>query len=294
MIYSRPPFYAALLRPLAALPYREAYWLFQSLNAALFATLFWFWLRPDPLLAIFGGISIPVVMSFANGQDILLLVVICAIAFELERRGKKFACGLLLPLLAIKFHLFLFVPLVLLVQKRWRSILGAAVGASILFLIAAFEQGLDWPVAYFHFLRTAEITPTPTTMPNLHGLILAIIGDSAPVEIILAACVALAVIFIAASIADFGPSLALAIVAGLLTSHHAYIQDMCLLLLIPVLAPDLPITRRITLAFLAPPAYFLLMLDGPPSAIVPFGILTLLAAIGWEAARIHLPVLKTA
>ena len=46
-------------------------------------------------------------------------------------------------------------------------------------------------------------------------------------------------------------------------SHHAYVQDACLLLLIPVLMPGRRWTRVAALCLLAPPAYFLLMAGGP-------------------------------
>jgi hypothetical protein len=289
VIYTRPPFYAVLLKPLTALPYRVAYGLFQALNLAALAAFLWFWARRDKLLCVLGGVSIPVVTAFANGQDVLLLVLICAAAWELERRQRLFLAGLLLSLLAVKFHLFLFVPVVLLVHQRWRMLWGGVVGAAALLGVSAIFQGWDWPAGYIRLLRSPEITPTPITMANLHGLLMATVGDLPRVELILAALVAFVVIWsllcATPGIRGFGPALALAIVAGLLTSHHAYVQDSCLLLLIPVLAPEYMWTRRIALALLTPPAYFLLMADGPVSALVPLGIVALFAMLAWEAAR---------
>src|SRR5215469_10027961 len=110
VLYSRPPYYAVLLKPIGALPYRAAYLLFEALNVAALVVFSYFWARRDRWLLALGVISVPVVTALANGQDILLLVLLGAAAGELERRGKSFWCGAILPLLSIKFHFFLFIP----------------------------------------------------------------------------------------------------------------------------------------------------------------------------------------
>jgi len=291
--FIRPPFYAALLRPFAALPYRAAYDLFETLNlAALFAFL-WFGARGDRLLCVLGGISIPVATALANGQDILLLLLVCLGGWRLEQREKPFWAGLVFSLLAIKFHLFLFVPAVFLLRKRWRTLAGTAAGGMALFAVGALLEGWNWPLRYLELLRTPAITPVSFTMPNLRGLLRATVGDAIGdvigVEVLLTALVALLFIWVTLRTPDLGQGLALAVAAGLLTSYHAYVQDACLLLTIPVFAPGLEWTRRITLALLAPPLYFLLMAEGPVSAALPLGIVALFTAIAWENPRSETP-----
>ena len=287
VIYIRPPFYAALLKPLARMPYRAAYWLFQALNLAALASFLWKWGRRDPWLWALGAISIPVATAFANGQDILLLVWTCAAAYELETRGKQFRAGLLISLLAVKFHVFVFVPLVVALRRQWRTLAGTAAGGAALYAVAAGLQGWNWPAAYLRFLRTPQITPAFFTMPNLRGLGMAVASDGSAVALGVEAASALAVVavllYAAPRIREFGAAIALAVTAGLLTSHHAYVQDACLLLLIPALAPEKRRTRRAALAMLAPPAYFLLMADGPASALAPLGFLIVFAVLAREA-----------
>lgn len=293
VLYSRPPFYAALLRPVAALPYREAYFDFEGLNlAALFAFL-WFGARRDKFLWVLGGISIPVATAIANGQDVFLLLLICLGGWKLEQRHKSFWSGLVFSLLAIKFHFFLFIPIALLLRKRWKMLAGTATGGVALFAGSAWLQGWDWPVVYLKFLRMPGITPAPFPAPNLHGLLSATTGDPAIVELLFTALIALALIWITLRTPDLGPALALAVVAGLLTSYHAYIQDACLLQTIPVFAPRLNWSRRIALSLLAPPLYFLLMADGPLSAALPLGIVALFVAMAWENLRSETPRLAT-
>lgn len=286
VVYIRPPFYAAMLKPLAALPYRAAYAVFQALNLAALASFLWMHARRDPLLLTLGGASIPVATAFANGQDILLMIWILAAARALERRKKHFWAGLLLSLLAIKFHIFVFVPLVMLAGKRWSMLAGSALGGSVLFGVACALQGWNWAPGYLRFLETPQITPTPMTMPNLRGLAMALAGDGSRaagvLELALAAAVTLALLYVLRKSRDFGASLAAAVVAGLLIGRHAYVQDCCLLLLVPALAPALAKSRTVALAALAPPVYFLLLANSAVSVLAPLSLLCLFGTIAFE------------
>jgi hypothetical protein len=96
VLFSRPPFYAVLLKPLAAMPYPAAYLLFQVLSvAALVSALRVLAPRGDPLWLL-GGMSIPVLTAFINGQDVLLVLAAAAASIALWRRGFTFASGLVL------------------------------------------------------------------------------------------------------------------------------------------------------------------------------------------------------
>jgi hypothetical protein len=271
----RPPFYSALLSALTPLPYRVSYALYQALNLAALGLFFLLWAPRDRVLWLLGGVSIPVVTAFANGQDVLLALLICAVSIELARRRQLFLAGLILPLCALKFHIFIFLPVMLLVRKQWRILAGGETGMAALYLVAAMFQGWLWPLPYAHFLRTAEISPTPFTLPNLRGLLLATTGDNLKVELILSALVAVAVVYISVKSKDFAFAFAMCVVAGLLTSHHDAIQDCCLLLLVPVFAGS-SMVRTVSLLLLAPPVYFLLLADGPVSGLVPLAMVALL------------------
>ena len=273
VLYSRPPFYALLLKPLAALPYRAAYSVFEGLNLAALAIFLLRFARRDAAVWALGGASIPVITALVNGQDVLLVVLAAAASLAASRRGRPFLAGLLLALCSVKFHMFVFVPVALVLQKRWRMLGGGAVGVAALYVASSLAQGWAWPVPYLHFILSPALHPAPFTMPNLHGLVVATVGDRIGVELFLAAIVAAAVIYMSAGSENFESVFAISIAAGLLTSHHAYIQDCCVLLLIPVFARHRPGLRTISLALLSPPVYFLLLADGWPSALVPAAIL---------------------
>ncbi len=275
VLYSRPPFYALLLKPLTGLPYRAAYSVFEGLNLAALAIFLLRFARRDLAVWALGGASIPVITAFVNGQDVLLVVLAAAASLAASRRGRPFLAGLLLALCSVKFHMFVFVPIVLVLHKRWRMLAGGTAGVAALYVASSLAQGWAWPVPYLHFLLDPALHPAPFTMPNLHGLVVATVGDHIGIELFLAAMVAAAVIYVSAKSESFESAFAISIAAGLLTSHHAYIQDCCLLLLIPVFAGNRPGLRTTSLILLSSPVYFLLMADGWPSALVPAAILSM-------------------
>jgi hypothetical protein len=85
--YSRPPFYAGLLRPLGWLSYRAAYWTFEGITSRR------------------SGLSGSVCAAVQRVDPIFepLLAAGCILAL---RKDRDFAAGLLLSLCAIKGHLF--------------------------------------------------------------------------------------------------------------------------------------------------------------------------------------------
>jgi hypothetical protein len=281
VLFSRPPFYAVLLKPLTALPYRAAYLLFEVLSVtALLGALRVLAPRGDPLWLL-GGISIPALTAFINGQDVLLVLAAAAASIALRRRGLMFVSGLALSLCAIKFHFFLLVPVVLIFRKQWRQLGGAAVGLAAFYGIGAAAEGWLWPVNYLkflQFLRDPKLTPTPYTMPNLHGLVLALFGDAPRVEMVVAVVTVVGVLYVLARVREFELAMTLAVAAGLLINVHTYIQDYCLLMLLPAVAARGSLPGYFGLALLAPPGYFLLMADGPAGAAVPLALAATIAS----------------
>jgi hypothetical protein len=177
VVYTRPPFYAALLVPLAHLPYGVAYDLF---SLATLGSILWFVVRFStecPSLPFFAAISIPLLTALCNGQDTPFLVAILGGAMLLSRRNKDFLAGLVLSLCAIKFHLFLFLPILMLAKKRWRILGGGTAGIGLLTGLGVLVNGPDSLRQYLAVLRDPWINPNANEMPNLHGLTAAVHGD---------------------------------------------------------------------------------------------------------------------
>jgi len=278
VVYTRPPFYAALLKPLAALPYPAAYAVF---SLATFSSILWFVVRFQKQcseLPLFAAMSIPALTSLCDGQDTPLLLVILGGFILLTRQGHDFAGGLVLSLCAIKFHLFLFLPVLLLITKRWRILGGSVFGIAILTGAGMLVDGPDSIRQYLNVLRDPWINPRATIMPNLHGLVATLHGD-ARLELLLAAAVLLAFLCTARQSENFEFLFAASLVCGLLVSFHSGVVDD--LVLLPVFVSVMSATSNAPLRaacalILTPIPYFMVLADAPYSAFLPLALLVML------------------
>jgi len=278
VVYTRPPFYAVLLKPLAALPYRAAYGVF---SLATLASIIWFVARFStecPALPFFAAMSIPVLTALCGGQDTPFLLAILGGSILLTRKHEDFLAGLVLSLCAIKFHLFLFVPVLLLVKKRWRILGGSACGTLILTTLGLLVAGADSMGQYVQVLRDPWINPSAALMPNLHGLVATLHGD-AKLELLLVACVLFAFLWTLHGTENYEFLLAASLVCGLLVSFHSGVADDVILLPAFVLAvatcSGAPL-RSTAALILTPIPYFMLFAGPPYSAVVPISLLLLL------------------
>ena len=100
--YSRPPFYALLLKPLGRLPYLTAYAIFQTLSLIAFAIFLWRWQREFPELIVFSSLSIPLLTNMFVGQDLTFVLLSAGSFVLLARRRRDFLAGLVLSLCATR------------------------------------------------------------------------------------------------------------------------------------------------------------------------------------------------
>ena len=279
--YIRPPFYAALLKPLSMLPYPVAYALF---TLASLACVVWFVLRFSkecPTLPFFAAMSIPALAAICGGQDTLFLLAIVGGSILLTRRSHDFAAGLLLSLCAIKFHLFLFVPLLLLMKKRWRIVGGGALGCAILTALGILVAGVDSTAGFVKTLRDPWINPNAAIMPNLHGLAM-ILNVGFGLEAVLTGLVLAGFVATVLRNSNFELLLGLSVVCGLLVSFHSGVVDDVLLL--PVFVAVIghctdTLLRAAAALILTPVPYFMVLAGAPYSAAFPIALLVLLALL---------------
>jgi hypothetical protein len=282
--YSRPPFYAWLLRPLTRLTYLQAYSTFLALNILAVA---WFWLRfarRDATLAVFTSLFPPLIVALLNGQDICLVLGLASAAYLQLERKRDFSAGLLLSLCSIKAHLFLLVPVVLLLRRRWAALAGGVSGGVVLTLLSFHAAGPDWIRDYLRQLGNPELHPSFDLMPNLQAVRLAL-GTG---EWLLPAGGLLVAGLVAAAAwrsPDWRIPFAGAIGGSLAISYHAYVHDALPLLLgfaIVLQASRSRLLRSVwALAVCFLPSVMLL-LGTPWSAVLPL-LLTL--AVGVPAVE---------
>jgi len=286
-VFLRAPFYAVLLSPLAALPYHAALALFTTLTLASFL---WFVVRFSkecPELAILAAFSIPMYFNINGGADVPFLLPCIGGFILLSRRGRDFAAGLLLALCAIKFHLFVFVPLLLLFKKRWRTLLGASAGTIVLTLIGGIGLIVPWLKTMFSPLITEMPVWKWCPAPNIHGLV-TVLGGNSKIEFALVALVATFFVWACARIHDFELLLALSLICGLLVSFHNFAYDDLLLMPVLVLVAPSRLLRNLIGLALTPIAYFALFAGGLYAAVLPLMLFAFLGAV-WFLNRTPAP-----
>lgn len=283
MMYIRPPFYAALLKPLAWLPFLAAYGLFSALSLGSYV---WFaarFTRECSALPFLSAISIPFLADLTAGQDAAFMLAILGAAILLARKKEDFSAGLVLSLCAFKPHLFLFVPVLLLIKRRWRMIGGGVAGTAGLTALGLTVNGLGSVRAWVNVLRDPWINPDASGMPNLHGFVAALNVDPRW-EMVLIVGVCLTFLWMALRSDNFELLFAASLVCGLLASFHSTIVDD--LVLFPVLililsSSDLVPLRAAAGLILTPVPYFLVLAGPPYSAMLPGSLLLMLAGMAF-------------
>jgi hypothetical protein len=281
VVYIRPPFYAAILKPLSYLPYLSAYAVFTALT---FSSILFFvirFARDCPPLPVFASLSIPFLSVLLNGQDTPFLLALLGLAILEQRKGRDFSAGLLLSLCSIKFHLFLFLPLLWVLKRRWKNLQGASAGAAGLWAISIAVAGWEALPRYIAVLRDPWINADPGTMPNLHGLA-ATLGGGLSLEVAFGAIVVAAFLWMTQNSDNYEMLFATCLVCGLLLSFHSGIADC--VLLYPVFCLTLQNTQhvpaRVASALVLSPVPFALALAGAPySSALPFSLLCLLGLL---------------
>ncbi len=280
--YTRLPFLAALLWPLGKLNFLTAYWTFQALSVLALILAILLWPGKRAWFALACCWSVPVFLALAQGQDVLFLLLWISLALRWADR-RPFAAGLVLALCATKFHLFLPLPVLLIARREGRIAAGLATGGGILAAISFAVAGLDWPARFLNTISSPVVNPGVENMPNLHNLLAELPGRTM-LELVLA-IVCLAIVWMVGRRSDRRIGLATALIAGILTSVHAYPQDC--VLLIPamlLLAPsDLGSLRYAAIALLLPIWYLLPNIGG--GRLLPLLLLCLLAGLAWRTTR---------
>ncbi len=283
--FVRPPFYALLLAPLALLPFGMAFWIWLALQSALLFTC-WAWalFRWGPDALIFGALYLPTALGIASGQDCVAILAILIATYALLEQGRQFAGGAALGLGLIKFHLFLLWPLALLIQKRWRMLLGACAAAAAEALVSLWLSGPRGIARYFQLLRNKDIerlSPSPELMIDVHGLALNF-GVNNPMFRTLLVGVVILLLAAACRRASLWQWIAAASAGSLLVPPHVYGYDAGLLLLSIWLAIFMSADKwtRIAATLVCTPIPFLMNLAGSPwAAATPVALLIFLFSL---------------
>ena len=287
--FVRPHFYALVLAPLAWLPYTTAFWTWILLQTALLVGC-WIWGRrrfgPDSL--IFAALYFPTIGGVLNGQDCVILTVLAIVAYTWAERGRDLHSGLVLGLGLFKFHLFVFVPLAMLLQRRPKMLLGFAVSGAVTALFSPLlggRVGIEKYVSLLNNKDLARLSPAPERMINIHALAANFGIDHIALEIFAVVVVAMLVV-IAVRSAPLWRWMTAAIAGSILAVPHVYAYDAGILLpllLLTVFRSKDPYSRFLATTFLVPLPFVSLSI-GPPWTLIPALVLfSFLAALARES-----------
>ena len=230
--YVRLPYYAYLLWPLSQMPYKAAYycWQLSALGSIIAFIFLWPTNKLPALVLCCWFFAVP--YSFVNGQDVPFLLLFIGVSAYLVRRNADFAAGLVLSLCLSKFHLMLFVPLLLAASRRWRLASGFAAGGMLLVLVSFAPGGWTWPVEWYHAVNS------PITNKNLSHSVVSLmsrhLNGPAYIGSVIILILAMAALVIYARRLDYPAGLGIALLAGTVVAFHVHSYDYMLLL--PVLS----------------------------------------------------------
>jgi Glycosyltransferase family 87 len=111
----------------------------------------------------------PVLLSFLQGQDSLLLLLIMTLAVVELRRDRNFTAGCLLGCGLFKFHIVLMLVVLLASLRRKGFVRGFALVFVILLLISVGISGWASLTAYPHFLMRLSSLPLAGIHPAVLG-----------------------------------------------------------------------------------------------------------------------------
>ncbi len=257
--YIHPPFEALIFLPLSWLPYPQAFAVWDVLNlVALFGVVLLLrrsvsalrqippWEFVIASLAFF-----PIFDCFLQGQDSILLLLLCVLGFNALKREADVLAGCWLALGAFKFQFIIPIVLLLVIWKRSRVAIGFTTVSALLVLISAGVAG--WQSLPHYPAFVLAVTKSPSTggvaagfAPNLRGLAQGLLSSfSKPLGSAVAMLSSVALFFFAAAKGreasrpnNLELQFSLAVVVSALIAWQTNMHDLSLLVLPLVLITD--------------------------------------------------------
>ncbi len=248
---------ALLYAPLTVAGYQVAYTCCLMVNLLLLLACFFtardlfsrvipLW-QPRPGLALF--VFLPVYFTLLQGQDSLLLLLICCLTLRCMLDDKPGLAGAILALALFKFQIALPLAGLLAVRRGWR-VLGGFVPATGVLVAGSLALAGTRNMAELRALLIAcTLGPDagssaqtlvyvhPAAMPNLMGFVFTLLGTHVSGSLTAGLVVLLSLATLGWSgwrmrrITDESEAFGIAILATVLVSYHLYLHDATLLLI---------------------------------------------------------------
>jgi hypothetical protein len=251
--YIHPPFEALIFLPLTFLSFTSAFALWNVLNLVMLVAVLLLlrqsldrlrviplWEGMLALLAFF-----PIIATFHQGQDAILLLLLIVFGFRALDRDADFAAGCWLGLTVFKYHLVIPLLLILGIWRGRKLILGCALVSAAAVLVSlglvGWHGALQYPAYTWHVVSEIRAGGLPPQLiPNLMGLLTgwAFLKDAGwPLELVVWA-VSVALLITVAGMRgvmndreSFRLSVACAVMVGVLLGYSTNTYDLSLLVL---------------------------------------------------------------
>lgn len=282
--YIRPPVYALLVSPLAAIEFGTALKIWLGVQIVLYIAIgLWIRRRFGEEGLLYWALFMPGAAGIMHGQDSTLVLALVLAGFALSERGRGFAAGLAWSFFFMKFHICAGLALALIAGGRKRELAGFATGGAVLASVSIALVGAAGVDSYAAILTNGDLdrlSPAPQKMTNILG-ILATAGVASAWAAIAASIMAAATMIVTAWKAPMWRVLAAGLSAGILIAPHAYIYDVAVLLLPLVIAvqQDQPRSLRVAAFLLIAPVVPMMSLAEPPWSVLPALAVTVLLAV---------------
>lgn len=278
--------WAALLLPFGLLPFRTSF-VFWVIAQALILICGWIWAarRFGIDAAVLAAMFPPAILGIGFGQDAVFVFALVLLSWVLFERGYGFTAGVFLGLCVVKPHLVFVVPLVLIVQQRWRILAGFACGGAIMVGGSVMLGGWHALPRYIAFLSRNAIAWRTERAVNVDAILISF-GLPLQLRFILMAAV-LAAAILACRRASWATGLTAAMLASFLIAPHTGTYDATSLMVAAWLTAFSAKTfaaRALATAFFTPIPWLLQLLGPPWTGLPGLLLLGMLIALAWEPA----------
>ena len=205
--FVNPPYVAMLATPLYYLSPELGFMLWDGLQLAAVLLSLWILGAMLPsqyryLLWLGAFAFLPLYQSLVEGQISPTLLLAIVLLWRCLRVGSSadWPAAASLAILLLKPQLLPPFLLYLLYRRNWRALGGFTIISAVVYLLAAFISGWDWPFRYLNLLNWLGSHPgrygsRPDVMLNLRGLLVRLGGDSAPLLLALTALTLAALVY---------------------------------------------------------------------------------------------------
>jgi hypothetical protein len=251
--YPYTPYIALLMTPLVGLSPLVGMAIWDLLNLAAYAGGLWYLLASlslapvTRLVLLLGGLtSFPFIVNLEQGQSSGVVMLALGLGIGLLKKERDMQAGLALGLLVLKVQWLPFMALVLAWKLRWKALVGMVATGATLTLLAVAVMGTGWVPDFLDVLVMAqggsrELLLDPAASHSLLGGIVALLGGEAEsvgrvANLVVTLGLAALVLYLfrgpwRPQSAGWDGSMALTLLAAMLTNMHLNTHDLSLLVI---------------------------------------------------------------